>query len=518
LDLEHIPLNDPQTFALFVRGCLEGIFQFEGSGIIQVIKKLKPDCIEDLIAINALFRPGPFQQIDTYIAGKNDPKSVKYLHPLLVDILKSTFGVMVYQEQVMDIARICGGYSLGEADLLRRAMGKKKHDEMVKHTEKFVSGCAKNNISKEIAETLFNQMIEFSGYGFNKSHSAPYSIIGYQCAYLKTHYPAEFLVSCLNLEYDDSEKLVKYIYDLKTFGFAILPPCVNKSSALFTIEPNGVRFGLAAIKGLGVISGDHIKNHATYVNIYDFVNKNHKILNKKIWEALIYSGALDIFNIPKEILINSLSHIVKQEDLLEEYLPLGLLERCKLERQVLGFYLTHPSSLLRSTLSQMNCVKIKNLVSGICYIMCDIIVIKRKRNAQQIPYAFLQVSDETGIEDLAVFSQVLNSYNNLLTEGGLVVMKLQFDIKNGVRRSTLQEILTIDDFLLKHKHILKIFIKNKTQLMLLTQAIEAQKNPHGNTKILIYNNDVWIETDQSIIINDSIEFRSKLLHANIFLE
>ncbi|MGH8459597.1 MAG: DNA polymerase III subunit alpha, partial [Nevskiales bacterium] len=253
LQLAELPLDDGATYQLFSRGATSGIFQFESHGMREILRRYQPARFEDLIALNALYRPGPIQggMIDDFIARKHGQKQVAYDLPELEELLGETYGVIVYQEQVMQIANRLAGFSLGEADLLRRAMGKKKQKEMDSQREKFIAGCRQRRISPKKAERLFDLMAQFAGYGFNKSHSTAYALLAYQTAYLKTHYPVEFMAALLTAETGNTEKVVKYIGECREMGITVEAPDVNVSDYSFTPAGEVIRFGLGAVRNVG---------------------------------------------------------------------------------------------------------------------------------------------------------------------------------------------------------------------------------------------------------------------------
>ena len=302
IDIETIPLKDEETYKrVFHSALTSGVFQFESGGMRDVLRRYKPETVEDLTALNALYRPGPIQggMIDDFIERKWGRRKVEYMLPQLEGILKETLGVIVYQEQVMQIANVVASYSLGEADLLRRAMGKKNADEMAKQRERFMSGAAANGINKGTAGELFDQMEKFAGYGFNKSHSAAYALLAYQTAYLKTHYPVEFMAGLLTSETSKPENVVKYIGECKEMGIAVEPPDVQASGSQFTPRGDVIRFGLAAVKNVG---GNAIESiikgrgevGGRFKDLWEFCEKvDLRVMNKRVIESLIKAGALD---------------------------------------------------------------------------------------------------------------------------------------------------------------------------------------------------------------------------------
>ena len=299
IDIDKIPLDDKETYEIFCEGSTVGIFQFESKGMQEYLRKLQPNRIEDLVAMNALYRPGPMENIDTYIDRKFGRQKIQYLSPMLEPILKETNGIIVYQEQVMRIASDLGKFSLGKADILRRAMGKKKKDIMAKMEVEFIEGCKENNIEKKVAKEIYELIFKFASYGFNKSHSVAYSILAYQTAFLKRHYPAEFMAASLTSEINDPKRIVVLIDECRRMGLEVVAPDVNYSGASFDVpEESKVSFGLTAIKNVGKGAIKNIlevrDEIGTFTNIFDFMKElDLRSVNKKVLEALIQAGAMD---------------------------------------------------------------------------------------------------------------------------------------------------------------------------------------------------------------------------------
>ncbi len=310
IEWSKIPLDDEKTMALFGDGKTEAIFQFESSGMQEICRRLKPKELEDLAALNALYRPGPLDggMVDDFIARHRGEKRVQYIVPEMKEILQNTYGILVYQEQIMQLAQKLAGYSLGEADMMRRAMGKKKREEMAKHEEKFVSGAVERGIDREKAEEIFRLMAQFADYGFNRSHSVAYAYLAYQTAYLKAHFPAYFYASVLSHESDDSAKVYKYSNELRSGGLSLLPPDINDSDHGFTPVENSVRYGLSAIKGIGTSSVQAIieaREAGKFNSVLDFGERLEQgTVNRKAFESLITAGAFDSLK-PEEVLVNS---------------------------------------------------------------------------------------------------------------------------------------------------------------------------------------------------------------------
>ena len=300
LDIDNIPLDDAKTYQLFVDGQTYGIFQFESSGMREILRRAKPQRLEDLIAMNALYRPGPLKggMVDDYINRKAGRSDVKYELAALEPILADTYGVIAYQEQVMRMASVLAGFTMGQSDVLRKAMGKKDPKVMAKQREAFMSGALKNGVSEKKASKIFELMEFFAGYGFNKSHSTAYAFLAYQTAFLKANYPKHFAAALLTIEAANTDKLAVYIAESRERGIAVLPPDINESQLHFTVVPEGVRFGLTAIKGLG--EGAHQYHHRGPQRrgrvarcISSAKSSTSRIVNKKVLEALVKSGACD---------------------------------------------------------------------------------------------------------------------------------------------------------------------------------------------------------------------------------
>ncbi|HLA96271.1 MAG TPA: DNA polymerase III subunit alpha, partial [Pyrinomonadaceae bacterium] len=299
IDWNLVPLNDPSTMKLFSDGKTDAVFQFESSGMQEICRQMGPKELEDLSALNALYRPGPLDggMIPDFIARFRGEKKVKYLVKEMEGILSNTFGVLVYQEQIMQLAQKLAGYSLGEADLMRRAMGKKKREEMALHEEKFISGAVSNGIDRNKAEEIFKLMAQFADYGFNRSHSIAYAYLAFQTAYLKAHYPTYFYASVLSHESDDSAKVYKYSNELRSMGMKLLPPDVNESDEGFTPTNDSVRFGLSAIKGIGTSTVRAVvdaRDSGKFTSLFDFASRmDQGAINRRGLESLITAGAFD---------------------------------------------------------------------------------------------------------------------------------------------------------------------------------------------------------------------------------
>ena len=379
VDLRKIPMNDPKTFALLCRGDSLGVFQLESDGMRELLIKMQPEQFSDLIALVALYRPGPLDSgmVDTFVETKHGRKPADYPLPQIKSVLQETYGVIVYQEQVMKISNILAGYSLGDADILRRAMGKKIPEVMEKERGKFMAGAKVNNVPEEKAKYIFDLMAKFAGYGFNKSHSAAYALIAYQTAYLKAHYPAQFLAALLSCDVENTDKVVKYINECRQEKIEVLPPDINESFSDFTVINDRIRFGMAAVKNVGGAALDSIlaerEAGGSYQSLNDFCGRiDSSKVNRKVIESLIKAGAFDSLNKNRRQYIELLDLCIErakavQRDRMSGQMnlfavgqpatkPTGTaevelpeiedwpeLERLAFEKETVGFFLTgHP--------------------------------------------------------------------------------------------------------------------------------------------------------------------------------
>lgn len=457
---EDISLKDPGIYEIMARGDTAGIFQFEGEGITDLIRKAKPNCFEDIVALNALYRPGPMDMIPDYLARKHGQKKVTYLFPELEEILKETYGIVVYQEQVQLIAARIASYSLGEADMLRRAMGKKIAEEMAKQKQRFLKGAQENNFDSTKAEELFDTMAEFAKYGFNKSHAAAYCVVAAYTAWLKNYYPVEFFAALLSTEMSDTDKVVKYVKDAQKHGIEVRPPHINHSEYKFTVEGDNIFFSLGAIKGVGqsaveaILEARAAQPNQRFESLESFFEVvDLRRVNKKTIECLIRAGGFDDFGYNRNELMASYIKFIERADRsrkdqelgqtslfaldsveenleavhVEKLPPWSRTERLTAEKEVLGFYLSdHPLKGLESlnsyfktqdieTLSQMKS-KTSVRVLGLISTMREIITKKGTR------MAFAQLEDLTGSVELVIFPDAyLKAEMSLKSEQPLIV-------------------------------------------------------------------------------------------------
>lgn len=463
LDISTISLTDPKTFALFGAANTSAVFQLESRGMKDLIRRLQPDCFEDIIALVALFRPGPLQSgmVDDFINRKLGRAVIEYPHADLEPILKPTYGVILYQEQVMQIAQVLAGYTLGAADLLRRAMGKKKPEEMAQQREIFTEGAVSRGVNKRTATYIFDLMEKFAGYGFNKSHSAAYALVTYQTAWLKVHYPAEFMAAVLSADMAHTDKIVLMIEDCRANGLKIISPDINRSEYKFTVDPNNhIIYGLGAIKGVGEAAIESIMQvrtqHGAFKDLFDLcVHVDSRKVTRRVLEALISAGALDCFGMHRAALMGNIDNALQAADQIQKNSDLGQTDlfgdsinandlavltaadifapwsdqmRLSAEKASLGLYLTgHPITQHESELAKIITHKIIDLRPGRHndkQIIAGLIVAIRTMNTKRGDrMAFITLEDRSGRQEVAIFSDLYIEVRELLKKDSLIIVQ-----------------------------------------------------------------------------------------------
>ena len=463
--LDAIPHDDPAVFELFTRGDTTGIFQFEAGWVRNVLMDLKPESIEDLSTVTSLCRPGPMDFIPDCIKNRRNPENIKYLTPMLEPILRVTYGVMIYQEQVMQVFRELAGYSLGRADIIRRAMSKKKHKELEQERGVFIEGCGKNGIAPQTANKIFDDMTSFASYAFNKSHAAAYAFVAYQCAYLKAHHPQAFMAAQLSSYIEHTGKIAEYAAECNALRIQVLPPGVNRSEVKFTTEGQGIRFGLLAIKNLGygficAILSER-KENGEFTSFYNFLQRMQgKDFNRRAVESLIKAGALDHLGANRREMLMALPLFLSElEDTARRNVEgqvgfLDLLEEAVLdpacppqtefihtdllayEKETVGFYLSgHPLSKLDELAKRLGSAKTVDLLDQAnetgqgmyrdndeVKLLCVITGVKKKVTKNNATMAFLTVEDLYGAMEALVFPTTLERCANLCMEGRTVLL------------------------------------------------------------------------------------------------
>ena len=531
-------MSDPKVYKLWQEGNTSGIFQFESQGMTNFMKELKPDCLEDLIAGVSLYRPGPMDQIPRYIRGKQNPGHNEYTHPSLEPILNVTYGCMVYQEQVMQIVRDLAGYSLGRADLVRRAMGKKKLDVMAKEREVFihgqvdengnviVPGCVRNGIDEKSADKIFDEMAEFAKYAFNKSHAACYAVVSYRTAFLKAYYPAEFMAATLNSYLGNLDKVPQYIDECKRLGIEILKPDINKSFEDFTVEDGKIRFGLGSIKNVGTVPVQSIVNerilNGKYKSFTDFCERIAELqVNKKCIESLIKAGVFEEFEQTRATLLASFESIVdaiqlnnkkgfqgqvsmfdlgtkeQKEDLekqkysFEEYEEYSDRELLSMEKEMLGIYISgHPLEKLRDIIkanTNISTIDLKDISEQSISEEIDTVNKTKFKDGQNVKYAGIITSIKkkytknnkimafVTIEDLYGTAEII-AFENTVLKAGESLKEENIVIVDG--RLSIRE----DDMPTIIANQIKDFTEEQPKVLTfdITNATEEQKDKLRN--------------------------------------
>lgn len=462
IDLNTLPLNDPKTYTLLCGGNTTGVFQLESSGITEMVVRLKPSCFDDIVAILALYRPGPLDagMVDHYIERKHGREPISYLHPLMKDILMDTYGVILYQEQIMQLARALAGYSLGEADLLRKAMGKKNPEEMAKQKTRFVSGAVERGIAQKLADEIFQQMETFARYGFNRSHTAAYALVSFQTAYLKAHYGVEFMAALMTHDMEDSDKTFKNFNECRKQGIAVLPPDINESSASFTVRSGKILFGLEAVKGTGAKAVEAIaraRRDGPFENLEDLIARvDLNQVNKRVFENMIRSGAFDYTKVSRREMNDRLEELLRvyasQKDVDPNQMNLfgtgpsrptvpkrsvsipewPVNQKLTFEREALGFYISgHPLEKFRWDLKRLGAIstmdvktkKIKEVrVGGV------ITALKLKNTKKGDRYASFALEDWLGTIDSLVWPDTYRKIQNLIVPDEPVIVSGRADV------------------------------------------------------------------------------------------
>ena len=454
LTLDQIPLDDPAAYRIFSTANTTAVFQFESRGMRDLLKRAKPDRFEDIIALVALFRPGPMELIPEFVDRKHGRQRVEYLDPRLEPILGETYGIMVYQEQVMQIAQVIGGYSLGSADLLRRAMGKKKPEEMALQREIFVAGALKNGLTQGRATQLFDLMEKFAGYGFNKSHAAAYALVAYQTAYMKAHHGAAFMAANLSAVMDDTDKVHQFYDDAKDNALTILPPDINTSEYRFVpVSEEEIRYGLGGIKGTGESAINAMlearKEGGAFKDLFDFCRRvDRRVVNRRVLESLIRGGAFDALNPDRASLLASASlalegaeqsgraahqdslfgadaAVEEQDNRLIQAKPWPEKERLQYEKQALGYYLSgHPYSVHAGELAGFIRTPLGKLAPQTQSVLAaGVISAVRVQQTRRGRMVIVQLDDGSGRIEVSVFGELFEAHRATLEEDQLLIVE-----------------------------------------------------------------------------------------------
>ena len=498
VDLSTLPLEDTESYQMLARGDVVGVFQVESQGMRRALVDMRPDRFEDIIALVALYRPGPMANIPTYCARKHGDEEPEYLHPMLEPILKETFGVIIYQEQVMQIAQVMAGYSLGEADLLRRAMGKKIRSEMEKQRAGFVAGAMKNNVPKGQADTIFELLAKFADYGFNKSHAAAYALVSYHTAYMKAHYPVEFLAASMTLDLSNTDKLSEFRAEAQRLGIKVEAPSVNRSGATFEVSEGTIYYALAGLKGVGGQAVDLIvdaRKDGLFTSLADFAARvNPRAINKRVIESLAAAGAFDALDSNRARVFAGAEAIlaacqrsheaatVGQNDMfggaadaptimlpqVEPWLP---AERLRREYDAIGFFLSgHPlddyATVLKRLRVQTWAEFSRAVKTGATAGKVAATVVSRmeRRTKTGNKMGIMGLSDPTGHFEAVLFSEGLAQYREVLEPGAAVLLQLGAELQGEDIRARVLHAEPLDDAAAKTQKGLRIFVRDTRPL------------------------------------------------------
>ncbi len=516
LSLESLPLDDPDTYRIFSSANTTAVFQFESRGMRDLLKRARPDRFEDLIALVALYRPGPMDLIPEFIERKHGRKAVEYLDPRLEPILGPTYGIMVYQEQVMQIAQVIGGYTLGGADLLRRAMGKKKPEEMARHREIFVAGAQKNGVRRDKATQLFDLMEKFAGYGFNKSHAAAYALVAYQTAYMKAHHPAAFMAANLSAVMDDTDKVEQLYEDARQNGLTVLAPDVNQSGYRFVpVDERTLRYGLGAIKGTGQAAIECIlaarAEGGPFRSLFDFCRRvDKRLVNRRVVESLVRAGAFDSVNEHRASLLASVGIALEEaerRDLASSQVSLfgagegaehppelidcprwSEAERLQNEKLALGFYLSgHPfnayarevSAFVKTRLAELQPSQSSVLVAGMIYSL-------RIQPTRRGRMGVIVLDDGSAKVEVVAFSELFEQHRAWLREEALAVVeaKVVYDEFTGGVRLTAEKLMSLAQARSRYAKAVRLVCNGASDPVKLRELLEPYRN--GTCPVVVH--------------------------------
>ena len=553
IDISTIPLDDVGVFEMLCKADSTGVFQLESSGMRDVLKKLKPDRLEDLIAVVALYRPGPMENIPTYIKRKHGEEESQYLHPALEPVLVETFGIPIYQEQVMQMAQVLAGYTLGGADLLRRAMGKKIQSEMDDQRKTFCEGALEyHQVDHKLANTIFDQINAFAGYGFNKSHAAAYALVAYQTAWLKSNYQVEFLAASMTLDIHNTDKLNIFKAETERQNIKLLPPCVNNSEAAFSVEvledgSRAIRYALAAIKNVGHGAMESVVseriNSGKFKDLFDFVERvDPKSINKRIMENLTKSGGFDALNKIRRQTFDSIDTLSKHgvatqdakndsnfnlfgDGMMEAAKPRlagphdwNAQEKLTNEFDALGFYLSdHPLGAYAATCAKLGVVRWADVEAGRVRVtkgvrLSGIVGSKRiMTTSRGSKMAFVNMSDASGSYEVTMFEEVLNSARELLESGAPLLLAVEVkkwgDEGNDFRITT-QSVSSLEDAAANAAAGMRIILRDEAPLKILKDVFDQHAKPgRGRVEFLLHLDNKDIEMEETRTFNITGAFR-----------
>ena len=535
IDIGALPLDDARTYDMLARGETVGVFQFESSGMRDLLREARPTNIEDLIALVALFRPGPMENIPKYIACKHGRERPEFLHETIEPVVADTYGVIIYQEQVMRIAQVFAGYSMAQADLLRRAMGKKIKSEMQAQRDSFVRGAMAKGVARDRAEYVFDLVDKFAGYGFNKAHSAGYALIAYQTAWLKANHPVEFLAACMTLDLDHTDKINLFRQELDRQGIPLKGPDINRSGAEFTVEAGeegggAIRYALAAIKNVGREAMRSVvaerKRNGPYRSLFDFARRlDSSVVNKRQLENLARAGAFDSLNPNRAQVLAAVESMVRHasastaerasnqvsmfagdgqleddEPALPDTPPWSSMEQLRQEFDALGFYLSaHPLDAFASSLKRLRATTYAEIAGtrgdgpgrdGLFTLAGTVLGKKERRSARGSPYAFVQLSDASGAYEITVFSEQLASCRDLLEPGTSLLLTVESRIDGEAVRLTAQKVESLEAAARRVSTAVKVFLADASPLESLKEVLERAGAGRGSVDLVLRLDDL----------------------------
>ncbi len=521
-DIDKIDISDEKVYKMLSKGLSLGVFQFESAGMRKTMTQLKPSNLEDLIALLSLYRPGPVKSIPKYIENKHNPNKIKYASPLLEPILNVTYGCIVYQEQVMQIFRTLANYTLGKADIIRRAMAKKKHDVLEKERVNFINGCVKNGINENIANDLFEEISSFSSYAFNKAHAAAYSLVSYRTAYLKCYYPSQYMAALITSVLDRVDKVQEYFEECKRLNIKILPPDINKSSYDFAEDNGDIRYGLLAIKGVGRALVNNLiserEENGDFKDIYDFCKRcSSRELNRRSVEALIKAGAFDDLKYNRREMLENLDNILsniqrkrssnvdgqidffdssinKVEVTINRYDEYDKKILQKQEKEVIGFYLSgHPLNEYNDIFIRHKFDKIYNVLNDDKYndgvkvkVLINFENIKKKTTKNGEVMAFCEISDVSSTCETIIFPKIFSIYSTYISPDKPLVVSGKVSVKDETKQIICEKIEFIDDYFNNYSLYIKVKSLNNT---LTNKAFDLLKVHKGSSPVFVYCED-----------------------------
>ena len=558
IEILKIPLDDAKTYEMISSGASTGVFQLESTGMRDTLKKMKPNRFEDIIALVSLYRPGPMDNIPTYIDVKDGRLEPDYLHPKLKPILEETYGIMVYQEQVMQAAQLLAGYTLGGADMLRRAMGKKIKEEMDAQRALFVEGAGKySDVKPERAIEIFEIIEKFAGYGFNKSHAAAYALVAYQTAWLKANYPVEFMAASMTLDMGNTDKLAVFKQALQEMKIPLLLPDINKSVVEFKVENNAIRYALAAVKGVGVqamelVLAERAKN-GEFKNLEDFLKRmDSRTLNKRQFENLVAAGAFDSIHPIRAQLFEGAESLVHyaaalaeerksaqnslfameetaSTDLVSHHLPQvtewSPLEKLSNEFSAIGFYLSaHPLDSKQAQLERMRIIRYSEVQGKLSdrpmlrVQLAGVLLRKSEKISQKSgnKFAFLTLSDTSGVYEVLLFSEVLSRSRDFLEVGKSILLSADVEMKEDALRLTVQDVKPLDEMLIDKVHEVALTLDHSNQMDALKKALTTAGEGKSSVTITIHSPavDKQVKLRLPGFYNFSPELRDELYRLN----